>query len=60
MNEKNLKHQFINYGMLAGIIVSALIALIVSNITQDNTIWSWATPIGVAVGSAINSGRKSK
>ena len=60
MKEKNLTQQFINYGLLISIIISALIALIVSNITQDDTIWSWAIPVGAAVGVAISNRRNLK
>ncbi len=45
-------------GMTAGIIVAALIAVIVSSVTGDNAVWSWAVPVGLAVGLAIGAGRE--
>lgn len=43
-------------GMVMGILVSAAIALLVGSITGDNSIWSWAIPVGLASGLAIGAG----
>ncbi len=45
-------------GMVAGIFVGAAVALAVSVITGDQSIWSWAIPVGLAVGLAIGAGRQ--
>jgi hypothetical protein len=44
-------------GMAGGVIVGALIALIVSAITGDQSIWAWAIPVGLASGLAVGAGR---
>jgi hypothetical protein len=44
-------------GMGAGAIGGALVALLVSSVTGDASIWSWAVPVGLAVGLAIGAGR---
>lgn len=56
MNKK--LHLNAGTGMVAGIFVAALIALLVSTVTGDNAVWSWAIPVGVAVGLAIGAGRQ--
>jgi hypothetical protein len=47
-------------GMVAGVFVAALVALVVSMITGDDAVWTWAIPVGIAVGLAIGAGRQSK
>ena len=60
MKDKNLTQQMINNQLLQAIVISAIIASIVSMVMGDNAIWSWAIPVGVAVGAAINGGRSSQ
>jgi hypothetical protein len=43
-------------GMALGVIVAAVIALVASFTTGDNSIWLWAIPVGLAVGLAIGAG----
>lgn len=43
-------------GMVSGILIAALIAVIVSSITGEQAIWAWAIPVGLAVGLAIGAG----
>ena len=43
--------------MVGGIIVGALIALLVSTLTNDQSVWSYMIPIGVACGLAVGAGR---
>ena len=62
MKDKSLNHPtsaklFLTTTFIT-IMIAAIIALIVSQITHNNTIWSWIIPLGAATGSAINSGRK--
>jgi ABC-type uncharacterized transport system permease subunit len=45
-------------GMAAGAVVGAIVALVVSSITADQSIWSWAIPVGLASGLAIGAGRQ--
>ena len=47
-------------GMALGTLVGAAIALLVHTITGDSTIWSWALPVGLAVGLAIGAGQSSR
>lgn len=46
-------------GMVLGILIGAAAALIIESITGDNSIWSWAIPVGLACGLAIGSGRSN-
>ena len=43
-------------GMALGAIGGALVALLVSTITGDSAVWSWAIPVGLAVGLALGAG----
>lgn len=45
-------------GMVGGIVVGALVALIVSALTGDQAVWSWTIPVGLAAGLAIGAGRQ--
>jgi hypothetical protein len=45
-------------GMALGAILGGLIALVVSAITGDQSVWSWAVPVGLATGLAIGAGRQ--
>jgi ABC-type uncharacterized transport system permease subunit len=45
-------------GMAAGVIIAALIALLVSTLTGDQSIWGWAIPVGLASGLAIGAGKQ--
>ena len=45
-------------GMVAGIFVGATVALAVSAITDNQSIWAWAIPVGLAVGLAFGPGRQ--
>lgn len=45
-------------GMVAGIITAALVALLVSSVTGDNSVWSWAIPVGLASGLAVGAGQQ--
>jgi hypothetical protein len=47
-------------GMAGGAIMGALIALLVSTMTGDNAVWSWAIPVGVACGLAVGQGAQSR
>ena len=60
MNEQEQKRSRWDVGkwMVAGIFVAALVALVVSFITDDQSIWSWAIPVGLAIGLAIGAGRQ--
>ena len=42
-------------GMVLGIIIAAIIALVVTGFTGNSDVWTWAIPVGVAVGLAIGS-----
>lgn len=43
-------------GMVSGIVIGAFVALVVSTVTADQSIWSWAIPVGLAMGLAIGAG----
>jgi hypothetical protein len=45
-------------GMTLGVLIAAVIAFAISTVTDDQTIWSWAIPVGIAVGLAIGAGGK--
>ncbi len=47
-------------GMALGAIVAAIIALVVQLITHDSSVWTWATPVGIAVGLAIGAGAAAR
>ena len=47
-------------GMTAGVFVGAIVALLVSAITGDQSVWSWANPVGLAGGLAIGAGRERR
>jgi hypothetical protein len=40
--------------------MGALIALLVSMLTGDNAVWSWAIPVGLACGLAIGQGAQNR
>ena len=44
-------------GMVLGAVVGALIALLVNAVTGNSSIWTWAIPVGLAIGLAIGAGR---
>lgn len=44
-------------GMAFGVVAGALIAVLVSIVTGDNSVWSWAIPVGMATGLAVGVGR---
>ena len=56
---KNKKKLNAGTGMTLGVIIGAAIALIVQLITGDSSIWSWAIPVGLAVGLAVGAGNNS-
>ena len=43
-------------GTALGVTIASLIAFVVSLITGDDTVWTWAVPLGIAVGAAIGAG----
>jgi hypothetical protein len=43
-------------GMGVGAITVAFVALIVQLVTHDSDIWTWAIPVGIAVGLAVGAG----
>lgn len=45
-------------GMAAGTLIGAFVALLVSSLTGDQSIWSWAIPAGLASGLAVGAGRE--
>ncbi len=45
-------------GMALGAIAAAIVALIVQIATHDAAIWTWAIPVGIAVGLAIGAGAR--
>jgi MFS family permease len=45
-------------GMVAGILIGAMIGLAVSAITGDKSAWNWAIPFGLATGLAIGAGKQ--
>lgn len=47
-------------GMVAGVVAGAVIAIAVSTLTGDQTIWQWAIPVGVAAGLAIGAGKQQE
>ncbi len=47
-------------GMVAGILIGAMIALAVSTITGDQSTWYWAIPFGLATGLAIGAGKQNR
>jgi MFS family permease len=47
-------------GMVAGILIGAMIALAVSAMTGDQSIWNWAIPFGLATGLAIVTGKQNR
>ena len=59
MNKQNLTLNA-GTGMVAGIFVATMIALLVSASTGDQSIWSWAIPVGLATGLAIGAGREQQ
>jgi hypothetical protein len=59
MNKQNLTLNA-GTGMVAGVIIAAIIALLVSATTGDQSIWSWAIPVGLATGLAIGAGRQQQ
>ena len=59
MGERNQTKLQLNAGtgMALGALLGALVALIVSAVTGDQTVWSWAIPVGLASGLAIGAER---
>ncbi len=47
-------------GMVAGILIGAMVALGVSAITGDQSTWNWAIPFGLATGLAIGAGKQNR
>lgn len=47
-------------GMVLGVVFGTAVALIVSLITGDGSIWSWAIPVGLATGLAIGAGKSNR
>lgn len=47
-------------GMAGGVIIGALIALVVSAIIGDQSVWAWAIPVGLAVGLAVGVGNQNE
>jgi threonine/homoserine efflux transporter RhtA len=62
MNKKEQSKPRLNpgTGMAGGVIIAALIALLVSALTGDQSIWAWAIPVGLAVGLAVGAGSDKK
>ena len=62
MCEKNQSKLQLNAGtgMALGALIGALVAWIVSSVTGDQAVWSWAVPVGLASGLAIGAGRQSR
>ena len=59
MKEKSSRPRFqlnVGSGMGLGVAIGALMALLVSTITGDQSIWSWAIPVGLACGLAVGAG----
>lgn len=54
-NKQSARH--VGQGMVIGILISTLIALIVNLITGDSSVWTYMIPIGVAMGAAIGAGQ---
>lgn len=55
MNENMKMKLNAGTGMGLGAVIAAVVALVVSAVTGDQAIWSWAIPVGVAVGLAVGS-----
>ena len=47
-------------GMIAGILIGAMVALAVRVITGDQSTWLWAIPFGLATGLAIGAGKENR
>lgn len=47
-------------GTALGVIIASAVALIVSTLTGDDSVWAWAIPLGIASGLAIGAGRASQ
>lgn len=47
-------------GMVAGILIGAMVALAVGAITGDRSAWNWAIPFGLATGLAIGAGKQNR
>ncbi len=60
MNKNNKSTAFNGKMMTISILIAALVALIVSLTTGDQTVWVYMIPIGVAVGTAISNGQTEK
>lgn len=46
--------------MAGGVIIGALMALVISAITGDQSVWAWAIPVGLAVGLAVGAGSQKR
>jgi ABC-type dipeptide/oligopeptide/nickel transport system permease component len=47
-------------GMALGAIMAAIVSLIVQLITNDIFIWTWAIPVGIAIGMQMGIVSKKK
>jgi hypothetical protein len=45
-------------GMAGGVIIGALMALVISAVTGDQSVCAWAIPVGLAVGLAVGVGNQ--
>lgn len=45
-------------GMAGGVIIGALMALVISTITGDQSVWAWAIPVGLSIGLAVGAGNQ--
>ena len=47
-------------GMAAGALIGGAAALVISALTGDNSVWSWAIPVGLAIGLAFGAGNQRR
>ena len=57
MNKQNETTFMQKYIIFISILISAAIALGVSAITGDQTVWAYMIPLGIATGVAIKAGQ---
>lgn len=59
-NEQSKRQLNAGTGMAGGVIIGALVALVISTLTGDQTIWAWAIPVGLACGLSIGAGNQKE
>jgi hypothetical protein len=62
MDKKNQARPRLNAGtgMAAGALIGGAAAAVINSLTGDSSIWSWAIPVGIAIGLAVGAGSQNR